>query len=124
MNNEALRLADTLEHKYRLLVGEKRLIVDYTIDSTINELRRLHEENETLKKCLFQMQNAAIELAKPEQVSIKQGWDVDTLLAKPEQDYSFDRTASHMAGEYVSTKQENVDTSGQCTHKLDKNETP
>jgi hypothetical protein len=31
------------------------------------ELRRLHEENETLKKCLFQMQNAAIELAKPEQ---------------------------------------------------------
>ena len=35
-------------------------------------------------------------------------------------DHGFDRTASHMAGEYVDTKQQNLDTSGQCVHKSDK----
>ena len=48
----------TLNHEY----CPKETILDAAA-----ELRRLHEENETLKKCLFQMQNAAIELAKPEQ---------------------------------------------------------
>ena len=53
---EALRLAEWLETS------------PYHHDKLVaTELRRLHEENETLKKCLFQMQNAAIELAKPEQ---------------------------------------------------------
>jgi hypothetical protein len=41
-------------------------------------------------------------------------------LAKPDQNHGFDRTGSHMAGEYVDTKQQNVDTSGQCVHKSDK----
>jgi hypothetical protein len=79
MNNEALRLADTLERMSLSTRWDKE---------AATELRRLHEENEMLKKCLFQMQNAAIELAKPEQD--------------------------------VYTKQQNVDTSGQCTHKSDK----
>jgi hypothetical protein len=48
-----------------------RLAEDIATDAAL-EIRRLHEENETLKKCLFQMQNAAIELAKPEQEPI--GW--------------------------------------------------
>jgi len=61
---EALRLADWCD-----------LGVDPYDNATAAELRRLHEENETLKKCLFQMQNAAIELAKPEQEPIQ-------LLAK------------------------------------------
>jgi uncharacterized coiled-coil protein SlyX len=39
------------------------------------EVERLHEENKTLKKCLFQMQNAAIELAKPEQ-KFYPDWDM------------------------------------------------
>jgi hypothetical protein len=57
---EALRLAEMIE-------GDMSCIGDAEIAT---ELRRLHEENETLKKCLFQMQNAAIELAKPEQALI------------------------------------------------------
>jgi hypothetical protein len=54
---EALRLADLLD-------GDQSA----HHEEAAAELRRLHEENETLKKCLFQMQNAAIELAKPEPV--------------------------------------------------------
>jgi hypothetical protein len=42
-------------------------------------------------------------------------------LAKPEQNHGFDRTGSHMAGEYVDTKQENLNVSEACTHKSDKN---
>ncbi len=34
-------------------------------------------------------------------------------------DHGFDRTASHMAGEYVDTNQQNLNTSGQCVHKSD-----
>jgi len=45
------------------------------------------DETETLKRCLFQMQEAA------------------KALAQPEQDHGFDRTANHMAGEYVDTAQ-------------------
>jgi hypothetical protein len=59
---ETLRLADALVCTS----------VIYPRAQAAAELRRLHEENETLKKCLFQMQNAAIELAKPEQEPI--GW--------------------------------------------------
>jgi transposase-like protein len=55
---EPLRVADAIELNVATKV--ERLFA-------ANELRRLQEENETLKKCLFQMQNAAIELAKPEQ---------------------------------------------------------
>ena len=57
---EALRLADAIDPPQIACLPETRAIA-------ATELRRLHEENETLKKCLFQMQNAAIELAKPEQ---------------------------------------------------------
>ena len=39
-------------------------------------------------------------------------------IAKPEQDHGFDRTASHMAGEYVDTKQ--VNTSEERVQKSDK----
>ena len=46
------------------------------------ELRRLHEENETLKKCLFQMQNAAIELAKPEQAPKLSDAGADTNISR------------------------------------------
>jgi hypothetical protein len=35
-------------------------------------------------------------------------------------DHGFDRTASHMAGEYVSTNQQNVNTSEERVHKSDK----
>jgi hypothetical protein len=56
---ETLRVADAIE--LNVATNADRLFA-------ANELRRLHEENETLKKCLFQMQNAAIELAKPEPV--------------------------------------------------------
>jgi len=56
---EKLRVADAIE--LNVATKADRLFA-------ANELRRLHEENETLKKCLFQMQNAAIELAKPEPV--------------------------------------------------------
>ena len=48
---EALRLADAID------LGNKRYVID-CIDAAA-ELRRLHEENETLKRCLFQMQEAA-----------------------------------------------------------------
>jgi hypothetical protein len=57
-----------------------RLAEDIATDAAL-EIRRLHEENETLKKCLFQMQNAAIELAKPDQDAVavwelqEGGWD-------------------------------------------------
>ena len=46
---EALRLADWLEDAH-LSMGAH---------DAASELRRLHEENETLKRCLFQMQEAA-----------------------------------------------------------------
>ena len=55
---ETLRVADAIELNVALKTD--RLFA-------AKELRRLHDENDTLKKCLFQMQNAAIELAKPEQ---------------------------------------------------------
>jgi hypothetical protein len=53
-------------------------------------------------------------------------WDAATTalrneLAKPEQDHGFDRTASHMAGEYMDTKQQNVNTSKERVQKSDKN---
>jgi hypothetical protein len=47
---EALRLADSLE------AYEKNPV---HLMKAAAELRRLHEENETLRKCLFQMQEAA-----------------------------------------------------------------
>lgn len=34
-------------------------------------------------------------------------------------DHGFDRTASHMEGEYVDTEQANLNVSGQCVHKSD-----
>jgi hypothetical protein len=52
---ETLRVADAIE--LNVATKSDRLFA-------ANELRRLHDENETFKKCLFQMQNAAIELAK------------------------------------------------------------
>jgi hypothetical protein len=55
---ETLRVADAIE--LNVATKADRLFA-------AKELRRLHDENETLKKCLFQMQNAAIELAKPEE---------------------------------------------------------
>jgi hypothetical protein len=78
---EALRLADELES----------FCVDAPVFQAADELRRLHEENDTLKKCLFQMQNAAIELAKPEAHIVKWSIPVDPNnfgepLAKPEQE--------------------------------------
>jgi hypothetical protein len=64
------------------------------------------------------------ELAKPD-------WTTDTSVPpfiyinfkedKPEQDHGFDRTASHMAGEYVDTNQQNVNTSAERVQKSDKN---
>jgi hypothetical protein len=45
---EALRLADALEEKE---YPPRR--------AAAAELRRLHDENETLRRCLFQMQEAA-----------------------------------------------------------------
>jgi hypothetical protein len=45
---------------------------------------------------------------------------LETELAKPEQDHGFDRTASHMAGEYVSTKQENKYFPEQYVQESDK----
>lgn len=45
---EALRLADEFEAT-KSYMGAK----------AANELRRLHEENEVLRRCLFQMQEAA-----------------------------------------------------------------
>jgi hypothetical protein len=41
-------------------------------------------------------------------------------LVHPEQDHGFDRTASHMAGEYVDTKQENLNTSAERVQESDK----
>jgi hypothetical protein len=55
---EALRFADSLEHRVPSIK---------CLELAATEIRRLHDENDTLKKCLFQMQNAAIELVKPEQ---------------------------------------------------------
>jgi hypothetical protein len=62
---ETLRVADAIELNVATKV--ERLFA-------ANELRRLHDENETLKKCLFQMQNAAIELAKPEQEPVNNNY--------------------------------------------------
>jgi hypothetical protein len=77
---ETLRVADAVE----LNVATKS---DRLVAAT--ELRRLHGENETLKKCLLQMQNAAIELAeqepfKPDWVSYRQG--LADGAAQPEQE--------------------------------------
>ncbi|MFY8182600.1 MAG: hypothetical protein ACOVKL_00125 [Polynucleobacter sp.] len=73
---ETLRVADAIELNVALKTD--RLFA-------AKELRRLHDENDTLKKCLFQMQNAAIELAKPEQKII--GWiNGEPQYAKPEQE--------------------------------------
>jgi hypothetical protein len=83
---EPLRVADAIELNVATKV--ERLFA-------ANELRRLHDENETLKKCLFQMQNAAIELNKPNQ--FYPDWDtlkpyheriaeLEAQLAQPEQE--------------------------------------
>lgn len=47
---EALRLANIIENKYMGF---------WQLPEAATELRRLHEENQTLKRCLFQMQEAA-----------------------------------------------------------------
>ena len=47
---EALRLADAIDER-KCTYGD--------VDAAADELRRLHEENQTLKRCLFQMQEAA-----------------------------------------------------------------
>ncbi len=48
---EALRLADLLENE--------KHVTDLALFKAAAELRRLHEENEVLRRCLFQMQEAA-----------------------------------------------------------------
>jgi len=81
---EALRLADWLKtsvntkdhyaaNELRRLHEENERLLAANRDSTnyfdalMADHKKLQNENETLKKCMFQMQNAAIELAKPEQ---------------------------------------------------------
>lgn len=68
------------------------------------------------------------ELSKPEQAAGKCGCGANLYVdengkpcskAKSEQDHGFDRTASHMAGEYVDTKQQNVNTSEERVQKSD-----
>jgi hypothetical protein len=70
---EALRLADFFETDSSSTFAEFR---------AATELRRLHDENDTLKKCLFQMQNAAIELAKPEQEPKLSDAGADTNISR------------------------------------------
>jgi len=64
-------------------------------------------------------------LAQPERMSNQVWMSKDELTkmydSQPEPDHGFDRTASHMAGEYVSTKQQNVNTSEERVQILDKN---
>jgi hypothetical protein len=48
---EALRLADLLENE--------KHVTDLALFKAAAELRRLHDENEVLRRCLFQMQEAA-----------------------------------------------------------------
>ncbi len=50
---EALRLADGLEQGFQ--TGS----ISAQLDQAAAELRRLHEENEVLRRCLFQMHEAA-----------------------------------------------------------------
>ena len=70
-------------------------------------------------------------LSKPEQeeydkITVKFGERAKKYLEatkkswQSEQDHGFDRTASHMAGEYVDTKQENLYTSEERVQKSDK----
>lgn len=53
---EALRLINNRHHAH-LISWQANVCV---------ELRRLYEENQRLKKCLFQMQNAAVALVESE----------------------------------------------------------
>ena len=60
---EALRLADKYAeryHDYRMrATHETEHDLKVFRNALESELRRLHEENQTLKRCLFQMQEAA-----------------------------------------------------------------
>jgi hypothetical protein len=57
---------------------------------------------------------------KPEHPLDKKADNARELGLDYEPDHGFDRTASHMAGEYVSTNQQNVNTSEERVHKSDK----
>ena len=54
---EALRLAEAIDPLTRYSLD------NLTCSAAAAELRRLHEENQRLKDCLFQMQEAAKQLA-------------------------------------------------------------
>jgi hypothetical protein len=56
-------------------------------------------------------------LAQPEHPLDKKADNARELGLDYEPDHGFDRTASHMAGEYVSTNQQNVNTSEERVHK-------
>ena len=66
--------------------------------------------NESLSQALAQPEQAQTSgYAKKIESLIKERDELRTALAQPEQDHGFDRTASHMAGEYVdSAEQEPV----------------
>ena len=69
------------------------------------ELRRLHEVNRELVEELTEM--LSWQSLAPEHVVISaKAALAKAELAKPEQDHGFDRTASHMAGEYVDTAEQ------------------
>lgn len=108
---EALRLSETLL--------DYELSQDYVI-ATIEaaaELRRLHEVNQILIDELTEV--LSWQSLAPEHVVISaKAALAKAELAKPEQDHGFDRTASHMAGEYVGTAEQDQLAHDQITHGM------
>jgi hypothetical protein len=91
------------------------------IDLIINALDRVDtfNWNQQDKKLIKEALAAARELREmePEHPLDKKADNARELGLDYEPDHGFDRTASHMAGEYVSTNQQNINTSEERVHK-------
>jgi len=82
LDKQAAEILRLYEENKRLLAANKDSTNHF--DALMADHKKLQNENETFKKCLFQMQNAAIELAKPEQEPVAWMWEDRTVTTDPD----------------------------------------